>query len=47
MGEEDIKHLKFERVGTAATLIGAATAWMGPNPVSMLGHRSAGPRVGF
>ncbi|MBP9113219.1 MAG: fatty acid desaturase [Polyangiaceae bacterium] len=38
MGEEDIKHLKFvERVGTAATLIGAATAWMGPNPVSMLG----------
>jgi fatty acid desaturase len=36
--EADGEHLKkIERWGRAATLIGLATAWMGPNPVSALG----------
>jgi len=38
LGEEDLEHLrKIERLGRAATALGAATAWMGPNLVSMAG----------
>jgi fatty acid desaturase len=38
LGEEDIAHLaKIERWGRIATLIGALTAGLGPNPVSALG----------
>lgn len=36
LGEEDIAHLrKVERVGRAATALGLATCWLGPNPLSM------------
>lgn len=36
--EEDAFHmLRMERWGKIATAVGAATAWMGPNPVSMVG----------
>lgn len=35
LGEEDLQHLKrVERWGRAASAIGAATAWIAPNPVS-------------
>ncbi len=38
LGEDDLRHLrKVERLGRAATLLGAATAWLPPNPVSMAG----------
>jgi fatty acid desaturase len=38
LGEADLRHLrKIERLGRAATAIGVATAWLGPNPVSMAG----------
>jgi fatty acid desaturase len=38
LGEEDLAHLrKIERWGHAATAVGLATAWLGPNPVSVLG----------
>jgi len=38
LSEADSDHLKkIERWGRAATAIGLATAWMGPNPVSALG----------
>lgn len=37
LGPEDIAHLKkMERIGKACTLLGLATAGLGPNPVSML-----------
>ncbi|WP_434390805.1 fatty acid desaturase family protein [Melittangium boletus] len=36
VGEEDLAHLrKIERWGRAATALGAATCWLGPNPLSM------------
>ena len=36
LGPEDIAHLKkMERIGKACTLVGLATAGLGPNPVSM------------
>ena len=36
LGDEDLRHLrKIERIGRGATAIGVATAWLGPNPVSM------------
>ncbi len=38
LGEEDLAHLrKIERWGRAATAVGLATAWAGPNPVSAVG----------
>lgn len=38
LGEEDLAHLRsIERWGHAATALGLATAWLGPNPVSILG----------
>lgn len=38
LSEVDRDHLlRLERVGRAATAIGLATAWMGPNPASVLG----------
>lgn len=38
LGEADLAHLRsIERVGRVATAVGMATAWMGPNPVSMIG----------
>ncbi len=38
LGQEDLDHLyKMERWGRAATLLGLATAWAGPNPVSVAG----------
>jgi fatty acid desaturase len=38
LGPDDLAHLEtMERWGRAATAVGLATAWMGPNPVSMLG----------
>ncbi len=38
LGEEDLAHLrKFEWVGRIGTFVGLATAWMGPNPVSIAG----------
>jgi fatty acid desaturase len=37
LGEEDIAHLrKIERLGRTATAVGLATAWLAPNPVSMV-----------
>lgn len=37
-GPEDVRHLaKIERWGRLATLVGYATAWLGVNPVSVLG----------
>jgi fatty acid desaturase len=38
LGEADLAHLrKIERWGRAATVVGLATAWAGPNPISVLG----------
>ncbi len=38
LGPADLAHLrKVVRLGHAATALGAATAWLGPNPVSMVG----------
>ncbi len=38
IGPEDLAHLrKIERWGRAATALGLATAWAGPNPVSAIG----------
>lgn len=38
LGADDVAHLeKLERWGRTATAIGLATAWMGPNPVSIAG----------
>ncbi|MBM4376678.1 MAG: fatty acid desaturase [Deltaproteobacteria bacterium] len=37
-GEEDLAHLRtIERIGRVATAVGLATAWLPPNPVSILG----------
>jgi len=37
LGERDLAHLRrMERIGSAATLLGLATAWIAPNPISML-----------
>jgi fatty acid desaturase len=37
-GEEDLAHLrKIERIGRAATALGLATAWLPPNPISIVG----------
>ncbi|MCA9600810.1 MAG: fatty acid desaturase [Polyangiales bacterium] len=36
LGEEDLAHLrKLERIGKAASALGYATCWVGPNPLSM------------
>ena len=38
LGPEDLEHLyKIERIGRAAAVLGYATSWMGPNPVSIAG----------
>lgn len=38
LGAEDLAHLrKIERWGRTATALGLATAWLGPNPVSVVG----------
>jgi fatty acid desaturase len=38
LGPEDLSHLeKLERWGRAATAVGAATAWVAPNPLSVIG----------
>jgi len=38
LGPEDLAHLrKIERWGRTATALGLATAWMGPNPISIGG----------
>ncbi len=38
LGPEDVKHLRLvEGLGRAGTFVGLATAWMGPNPVSIVG----------
>ena len=37
LGAEDLAHLyRMERWGRACTAVGYATAWIGPNPISML-----------
>jgi len=37
LGEEDLAHMrKLERWGTACTVLGYATAWIAPNPISMV-----------
>ncbi len=38
LGPDDLAHLaKIERWGRRATALGLATAWAGPNPISMIG----------
>lgn len=38
LGPEDVAHLrKIERIGRFSSALGYATAWLGPNPVSMVG----------
>jgi fatty acid desaturase len=38
LGPSDLAHLrKIERIGRIATLLGVATAWVAPNPLSMVG----------
>ncbi len=38
LGPEDIAHLrKVEAIGRMGTFVGLATAWMGPNPISIAG----------